>query len=77
MQENEDGSATVMVGEVENMFRTKGNAYFTLYPDKAWLEIRVQLYNRTSVPQTFLWWANPAVPVNDNTSPCSLRMCMQ
>lgn len=40
MQENEDGSATVMVGEVENMFRTKGNAYFTLYPDKAWLEIR-------------------------------------
>lgn len=67
MQENEDGSATVMVGEVENMFRTKGNAYFTLYPDKAWLEIRAQLYNRTSVPQTFLWWANPAVPVNDNT----------
>lgn len=67
MQENEDGSATVMVGEAENMFRTKGNAYFTLYPDKAWLEIRAQLYNRTSVPQTFLWWANPAVPVNDNT----------
>lgn len=67
MQENEDGSATIMVGEVENMFRTKGNAYFTLYPDKAYLEIRAQLYNRTSVPQTFLWWANPAVPVNDNT----------
>ncbi|MGN0792994.1 MAG: DUF5107 domain-containing protein, partial [Aristaeellaceae bacterium] len=24
-------------------------------------------YNRTSLPQTFLWWANPAVAVNDNT----------
>ena len=23
------------------------------------------LYNRTEVPQTFLWWANPAVAVND------------
>ncbi|KAF9119036.1 hypothetical protein BGX30_004120, partial [Mortierella sp. GBA39] len=26
-----------------------------------------QLYNRTAAPQTFLWWANPAVAVNDHT----------
>ena len=26
----------------------------------------MQLYNRTSEPQTFLWWANPAVHVNDD-----------
>lgn len=64
---NEDGSCTVYVSEVENMFRTKGMAAFTLYPDKAYLEIRAQLYNRTSTPKTFLWWANPAVPVNDHT----------
>lgn len=67
LEENEDGSATVFVGEVENMFRTKGMAAFTLYPGKAYLEIRAQLYNRTSVPQTFLWWANPAVAVNEHT----------
>lgn len=67
LSENEDGSATVFVGEVENMFRTKGMASFTLYPGKAYLEIRGQLYNRTSVPQTFLWWANPAVAVNEYT----------
>ena len=24
-------------------------------------------YNRTALPQTFLWWANPAVAVNENT----------
>ena len=66
-QENEDGSCTVYVSEIENMFRTKGMAAFTLYPDRAYLEIRAQLYNRTSTQQTFLWWANPAVPVNDNT----------
>lgn len=66
IQENEDGSKTVWMGEIERMFRTKGLAGFTLYPDRAYLEISVQLYNRTAVPQTFLWWANPAVHVNDD-----------
>ena len=39
----------------------------TLYPDKAYIELSVKLYNRTKMPQTFLWWANPAVAVNDDT----------
>lgn len=67
MEENKDGSCTVWVSEVENMFRTKGTVGFTLHPDKAYIEIKAQIYNRTNVQQTFLWWANPAVPVNDNT----------
>lgn len=67
IQENADGSKTVFVNDVDQMYGTKGIAGFTLYPDKAYLEIRGQLYNRTSLPQTFLWWANPAVPVNDYT----------
>jgi tetratricopeptide (TPR) repeat protein len=66
LQENKDGSKTIWVNEVERMFRTKGMAGFTLYPDKAYLEINAKLYNRTNLPQTFLWWANPAVKVNDN-----------
>ena len=65
--ENADGSATVVMSEIENMFRTKGMARFTLYPDSTYIEIKAQLYNRTDTPQTFLWWANPAVAVNDNT----------
>ena len=65
IEENADGSKTVWVNEVEKMFRTKGMAGFTLYPGKAYLEIKVRLYNKTSFPQTFLWWANPAVKVND------------
>lgn len=64
--ENEDGSKTIWVNEVERMFRTKGMAGFTLYPGKAYIEIKGRLYNRTPYPQTFLWWANPAVKVNDN-----------
>jgi tetratricopeptide (TPR) repeat protein len=63
---NDDGTQTVWMSEIEEMFRTKGMAGFTLYPDTAYLEIKVQLYNRTAVPQTFLWWANPAVHVNDD-----------
>ena len=67
IRENEDGSRTLLVNDVDQMYGTKGIAAFTLYPDKAYIEIRGQLYNRTSLPQTFLWWANPAVPVNDHT----------
>jgi len=66
IEDNEDGSKTVWVSELERMFRTKGMAGFTLHPDKAYLEIKAQLYNRTPHPQTFLWWANPAVAVNDH-----------
>ena len=63
---NEDGSATVWVNEIEVMFRTKGTAGFTLYPDKAYLEIKGKLFNRTQMSQTFLWWANPAVKVSSH-----------
>lgn len=66
-QEREDGSATVYVSEIDKMYGTKGMGAFTLYPDKAYIEIKGQLFNNTDIPQTFLWWANPAVPVNDNT----------
>lgn len=67
IMENEDGSCTIWVSEIEKMFRTKGMAGFTLYPDKAYLEISAKLYNRTNTPQTFLWWANPAIAAHDQT----------
>ena len=66
IENNPDGSVTVWCNELERMFRTRGMAGFTLHPDKAYLEIKVKLYNRTNHPQTFLWWANPAVKVNDD-----------
>jgi tetratricopeptide (TPR) repeat protein len=66
IDERPDGGATVWCAEIERMFRTKGMHGFTLYPDRAYLEISVQLYNRTGEAQTFLWWANPAVHVNDD-----------
>jgi tetratricopeptide (TPR) repeat protein len=65
IQEHDDGSKTVWCAEIEAMFHTKGMHGFRLYPERAYLEVNVQLYNRTSETQTFLWWANPAVPVHD------------
>lgn len=66
ISENEDGSKTVWVNEYEMMFGTKCALGFTLYPDKAYIELHAKLYNRTPFPQTFLWWANPAVSVDEH-----------
>ncbi|MBQ2168934.1 MAG: DUF5107 domain-containing protein, partial [Prevotella sp.] len=65
IESHEDGSVTVWVNEMERMFHQKGMAGFTLRPGCAYLEIQGRVSNRTSLPQTFLWWANPAVEVND------------
>ncbi|MCR5556946.1 MAG: DUF5107 domain-containing protein [Butyrivibrio sp.] len=62
-----DGSMSLLIGDVDQMYGTKVITKFTLYPGKAYIEITGQLYNRTPLPQTFLWWANPAVSVNDYT----------
>ncbi len=67
IEKNGDGSCSVLIGDVDQMYGTKEITRFTLYPDKAYIEITGQLYNRTPFPQTFLWWANPAVSVNDYT----------
>lgn len=65
IEENPDGSKTVWVNEYEIMFRTKCALGFTLYPGKAYIALQAKLYNNTPFPQTFLWWANPAVTVDE------------
>lgn len=67
LSNNQDGSKTLFVNDVDQMYGTKGIAGFTLYPDRAYIEIKGQLYNRTPMPQTFLWWANPAIAANEHT----------
>ncbi len=67
IERNSDGSVTLAIGDTDEMYGTRAVTRFTLYPGKAYIEIKAQLYNRTSHTQTFLWWANPAVSVNDDT----------
>lgn len=65
IEEHADGSVTVWCNEMERMFDQQSSMGFRLRPGCAYLEINVRLFNRSELPQTFLWWANPAVAVND------------
>jgi tetratricopeptide (TPR) repeat protein len=65
IEEEADGSRTVWLSEHDPMLRMKGMVGIRLSPGKAIVEARVRLYNRTPLPQTFLWWANVAVRVHD------------
>ena len=60
-----EGRATVWLAETDRMRGSRSVAGLSLYPGKAYLEVSVRLSNPTLFPQTFLWWANPAVSVND------------
>jgi tetratricopeptide (TPR) repeat protein len=65
IEHGDDGSATVWLSEHEPMNRMRGMVGISLSPGKALVEAKVRLYNRTPLPQSFLWWANAAVHVHD------------
>lgn len=62
-----DGGKAVLCHDTDQMYGTQVITRIALHPGKAYIEISAQLYNGTALPQTFLWWANPAVPVNQHT----------
>ena len=49
------------------MYGTRVTTGITVRDGVAAIEISSGLYNPTSEPQTFLWWANPAVSVHEET----------
>jgi len=65
IEEHPSGSRTVWLSEHEPMNRMKGAHGVCLHPDKAYIELKVRLYNRTPLVQTFLWWANVATRVHE------------
>ncbi|MBE5960645.1 MAG: DUF5107 domain-containing protein [Lachnospiraceae bacterium] len=67
MEQKEDGSVSVLLHDVDRMYGTSVITTISLHPGTAYIDIEGKLYNGTSFPQTFLWWANPAVAVNEDT----------
>ncbi len=65
VQAHDNGAQTVWMGEVEPMRGLQVMTGFTLFPDKALLEISAKIYNGNPTPRHFLWWANPAVTGGD------------
>jgi tetratricopeptide (TPR) repeat protein len=65
IERSPDGSVTVWCSDHDPMARMKGMHGICLHPGKAYLEVKVRLYNRTEDTQTFLWWANVATRVHE------------
>jgi tetratricopeptide (TPR) repeat protein len=65
IERGSDGSVTVWCSDHDPMTRMKGMHGVCLHPDRARIELKVRLYNRTPFAQTFLWWANTAVRVHE------------
>ncbi|MGH7993050.1 MAG: DUF5107 domain-containing protein, partial [Limisphaerales bacterium] len=65
IEEHADGSKTVWCSDHDPMCRMKGMHGVCLHPNKAYLELKVRVYNRTPFVQSFLWWANVATRVHE------------
>ncbi|MGE5125645.1 MAG: DUF5107 domain-containing protein, partial [Betaproteobacteria bacterium] len=63
--ENLDGSRTVWVGETEWRHRMRWVVGLTLRPGRDVLEASVRMLNRTPLPNSVLYFANPAVHANE------------
>lgn len=66
IEQHDDGSATVWMGEIEHMYGLQVMAGFKLYADKSLIEITGKVYNGSETPRSFLWWSNPAVKGGDD-----------
>src|SRR5208283_3265365 len=65
VERHPDGAVTVWLSEHDPMARMKGMHGVCLYPERAYMELKVRAYNRTDDVQTFLWWANAATRVHE------------
>ncbi|WP_407436048.1 DUF5107 domain-containing protein [Lelliottia sp.] len=66
LQSADNGAQTVWMGETEPMRGLQVMTGFTLYPDRALIEITGKVFNPNATPRHFLWWANPAVKGGDD-----------
>lgn len=64
--ENEDGSRTIWVGEVEFRHRMQWAIGITLRPGKSYMEINGRLINSTADDNSLLYWSNVATKVDEN-----------
>jgi tetratricopeptide (TPR) repeat protein len=65
--QNEDGSATLVIGEVEQTFRTGWEVRLTLRPGVARLDQEITIFNPTDLPYPYYFWNNTAFPQRDGT----------
>ena len=64
---NADGSASVIVGNVDRVYGMEWTVELILRPKSTLLEERVSLSNRSDVRHRFYWWNNAAARISDDS----------
>ena len=64
MVKNEDGSATIWIGETEKTRDMRGAVGMTLRPGRSYIEVDYRIDNTSNTTKTFLFWANVAITAN-------------
>jgi len=53
-----DGSASVIISELDRIWRTRWSMECRLYPKRAYVEQRIRIYNRTPHDSRYMYWNN-------------------
>ena len=53
-----DGSAAIIVSELDRIWRTRWSMTCRLYPNRAFVEQRIKIYNRTPYDSRCMYWNN-------------------
>ena len=64
---NEDGSASVTIGNIDRPYGMEWQVELVLEPKTSLLEEHVTLYNRSDVRHRYYWWDNAGVQVWDDS----------
>lgn len=67
IRENGDGSATLVVGNTEKMFRNRWTVELTLHPGRAYLDETIRMYNPTDTTAPYYFWNCTAFPNLEGT----------
>lgn len=66
LKEYEDGSASIIFGNIEQMSYMNWKVELRIYPGKAYIEQNVRLHNPTCFSNRFYFWTNAAVEYTPN-----------
>src|SRR5256885_13096793 len=64
---NEDGSASVLVSNIDRVYGMQWSVALVLRPHSTVLEEKVELNNRSDVRHRFYWWNNAGIQVWDDS----------
>lgn len=67
VEKSDSDKETVWIQKEEDETGLKCTIGFTLYKDRAYLEVKSKICNSTYMPQKFFWSAKTSLSINDNT----------